>query len=98
MNTSEPELPVVTYEPNLDMALKMLKFLFQINNNQRTQRLSYETFYLHEINEMVDLQKDFYRWSQSQGHVSIENNLNINHLFNSLNLFHFFSVQRIFPV
>ncbi|XP_055315048.1 probable E3 ubiquitin-protein ligase HERC4 isoform X2 [Sitodiplosis mosellana] len=68
MDTAEPELPMVTWEPNLDMALKMLKLLFQINNNQRMQRLSYETFYLPEITEMVDLQKDFYRWSQSQGH------------------------------
>lgn len=71
MNSSETELPSVTYDPNLDMALKMLKFLFQINNNQRTNRLSYDTFYLPDLTDMVDLQKDFYRWSQSQGHVSI---------------------------
>lgn len=72
-NMASTELPVVTYEPNLDMALKMLKLLFQINNNQRTQHLSYEIFYLPEITDMVDLQKDFYRWSQTQGHVSIQN-------------------------
>lgn len=71
MDSSDAELPMVTYEPNLDAALKMLKLLCQINNNQRTQRLSYEIFYMPEITDMVDLQKDFYRWSQCQGHVSI---------------------------
>lgn len=69
-DSSNPELPMVTYEPNLDMALKMLKLLFQINNNHRTNRLSYETFYLADIADVIDLQRDFYRWSQSQGHVS----------------------------
>lgn len=100
MSSSEPELPIVTYEQNLDMALKMLKLLFQINNNQRPQRLSYESFYLHEINEMVDLQKDFYRWSQCQGHVSIEINLNTDFQFAQVVWFFFsyFSVQWIFPL
>lgn len=72
VGSAEPELPMVTYEPNLEWALKMLKFLFDINNNQRNvnQRLSYETFYLHEIIDIIDLQKDFCRWSQVQGHVS----------------------------
>lgn len=71
LNASETELPSVTYEPNLDMALQMLKLLFQINMNQRKNRLSYETFYLPDLTDMVDLQKDFYRWSQTQGHVSL---------------------------
>lgn len=70
-DSSGTELPTVSYEPNLEYALKMLKLLFQINMNQRTHRLSHETFYLHEITDMVDLQKDFFRWAQSQGHVSI---------------------------
>ncbi|XP_031633255.1 probable E3 ubiquitin-protein ligase HERC4 isoform X3 [Contarinia nasturtii] len=59
-------LPVVTYEPNLESALRMLKLLFQINMNQRTQRLSYETFHLPELTDMVDLQKDFFNWSQTE--------------------------------
>lgn len=70
-NSSDDELPSVAYEPNLDMALKMLKLLYHINMNQRTNRLSYEKFYLPTITDMVNLQKDFYRWSQSQGHVSV---------------------------
>lgn len=68
VNSTETELPSVTYEPNLDMALKMLKLLFQINMNQRKNRLSYETFYLPELSDMVEIQRDFYRWTQSQGH------------------------------
>lgn len=70
-HTPDDELPSVTFEPNLDMALKMLKLLYHINMNQRTNRLSYETFYLTAITDMINLQKDFYRWSQSQGHVSV---------------------------
>lgn len=69
-DTEEMELPTVTYEPNLDVSLKMLKLLNEINMNQRSNRLSYETFYLPDITDMVNLQKDFYRWSQAQGHVS----------------------------
>lgn len=67
-NSPDVELPSVTYEPNLEAALKMLEMLYDINMNQRTQRLSYETFYLPDIADMVNLQNDFYRWSQ--GHVS----------------------------
>lgn len=69
-NSSDVELPSVNYEPNLDIALKMLKLLYHINMNQRKNRLSYETFYLPDITDMVNLQNDFLRWSQSQGHVS----------------------------
>lgn len=67
-NSTEAELPSVTYEPNLEAALKLLEMLYDINMNQRKQRLSYETFYLPDIADMVNLQNDFYRWSQ--GHVS----------------------------
>lgn len=65
-NSSDAELPSVTYEANLEAALKMLEMLYDINMNQRKQRLSYETFYLPDIADMVNLQNDFYRWSQSQ--------------------------------
>lgn len=62
----ENDLPVVTYEQNLECALKMLHFLFQININQRSQRVAYEIFYLHELAESVNLQQDYFRWSQNK--------------------------------
>lgn len=60
----------VTYDSNLDSALKMLELLLQVNS-QRKDRLSYEAFYLPDITDKIDLQKDFYRWQQSHGTVSI---------------------------
>lgn len=96
-DSSEVELPSVTYEPNLEMALKMLQLLYDINMN-RKNRLSYETFYLPDIVDMVNLQKDFYRWSQSQGHVS---SLEISHFlhsfFSSIFSFSFFKNQNSSP-
>lgn len=76
------ELPTVTYEVNLDIALKMLKLLFQVNLNQRSKRISYETFYIPELLEVVDLQKEYCRWSQTQGHVSIDVQQTVFSLFN----------------
>lgn len=70
-NSTDGELPSVNYEPNLEAALKTLEILYDINMNQRTQRLSYETFYLPDVVDMVNLQKDFYRWSQGQVSLNI---------------------------
>lgn len=78
VNSSETELPVVSYEPNLDIGLKMLSLLFRINTNHRKHRLSYETFYLHELTDIVDLQNDFCRWSQIHGQVCIWVTINSN--------------------
>lgn len=77
-NSSETELPVVSYDPNLDIGLKMLGLLFRINMNNRKHRLSHETFYLHELTDIVDLQNDFCRWSQSHGQVCIWVNIKCN--------------------
>lgn len=63
-NSIENDLPDVTYEPNLESALKMLSLLYQINSNQRSQRVSYEIFYLPDLMESINLQKDYVRWSQ----------------------------------
>lgn len=72
---SSTETPIVTFEPNLEVALKMLKLLYQINTNHRTNRLSYELFYLPDLSDMIDLQRDFYNWSQNQEQVSISNEI-----------------------
>lgn len=57
------------YEFNLDTALKMLKLLYQINRDQREQRVSYETFYLNGLTEIVHLQTDFCEWVKSKNQV-----------------------------
>lgn len=65
-------LPIIVYEPNLEIGLQTLALLFRINHTQRTHRIPYEQFYVPELLEYVDLQQDYLRW--------IENK--VNHLKN----------------
>lgn len=111
-NSSATETPTVTFEPNLDVALKMLKLLYQINTNHRTNRLSYELFYLPDLSDMIDLQRDFYNWSQNQGQVSVSHEINqislVGQMKSAINLRNFiffffcsyqnFTEQRILPL
>lgn len=59
-------LPIIVYEPNLDMALKTLGLLFRINHTQRASRIPYEQFYIPELLEFVDLQQDYLRWIENK--------------------------------
>lgn len=59
---SDASLPLVKYERNLELALKMMELLFQINVSQRNQRVPYDYFYLHDLLESVDLQQDYLLW------------------------------------
>lgn len=55
-------LPFVKYERNLDLALKTIELFFRINLSKRKQRVPYESFYLPDLLELVDLQKDYLLW------------------------------------
>lgn len=59
-------LPIIVYEPNLEMALQTLGLLFRINHTQRTNRIPYEQFYVPELLEYVDLQQDYLRWIENK--------------------------------
>lgn len=56
------QLPMVTYERNLEYALKMADLLFRINLSQRKKKVSYELFYIPELLDSINLQYDYVRW------------------------------------
>lgn len=49
-------------EANLELALKTLGKLNKINDKTRTSRISYETFYLPELLDYLNLQADYVTW------------------------------------
>lgn len=59
---NDSSLPLITYERNLELALKMVHLLYRINLSRRTQRVPYEIFYLPDLLETVDLQQDYLLW------------------------------------
>lgn len=99
-NTKPPlssELPILMNDPNLEMALKMLEFLFEINNTLRLHRLPCKVFHFSGIRRVINLKKEFYRWSR---YVSVETDESCR-IFSSIHskkkLFYlFFTVKGIF--
>lgn len=59
-------LPCVTYERNLEYALKMSELLFRINLSQRQKKVSYELFYIPDLLDTINLQDDYIRWLDSR--------------------------------
>lgn len=55
-------LPILTYERNLEYALKMAELLFRVNLSQRERKVSYDLFYIHDLLDTVNLQHDYIRW------------------------------------
>lgn len=52
----------IGYEPNLEIALIIMKMLFRINHKQRAHKVPYELFHLPELNEVCNLQQDYIFW------------------------------------
>lgn len=61
---------LVKYELNLELALKMIELLYQINNTLRTHRVPYDIFYIPELVEAVDIQQEYVRWMSCRVSVS----------------------------
>lgn len=55
-------LPILTYERNLEYALKMAELLFRVNLSQRERKVPYDLFYIHDLLDTVNLQHDYIRW------------------------------------
>lgn len=53
---------VIGYEKNLHMALNLMLNLFVSNHKYRTEKLPYDVFYVNELHETVDIQKDYLMW------------------------------------
>lgn len=52
----------ISYEPNLELCLKMLQFLFRLNHQQRIDKVPYDIFHLTELMEVANIQHDYLFW------------------------------------
>lgn len=50
------------FETHLELALKTLALLSNINDSKRAKRIRYEQFYLPELLDFMDLQSDYVHW------------------------------------
>lgn len=97
---NESTLPVIKYERNLELALKMTETLYRINLSKRTQRVPYDSFYLPDLLESIDLRQDYILWMDNQVsllwafffQISLWNNNNLSFYFH-LPVKRFLSVQ-----
>uniref|UniRef100_A0A6B2EBR4 Putative hect e3 ubiquitin ligase n=1 Tax=Phlebotomus kandelakii TaxID=1109342 RepID=A0A6B2EBR4_9DIPT len=53
---------VIGYEKNLHLALNLMLNLFVSNHKYRTEKVPYDVFYVSELHETVDIQKDYLMW------------------------------------
>ncbi|XP_021697448.1 probable E3 ubiquitin-protein ligase HERC4 isoform X1 [Aedes aegypti] len=52
----------IRYEPNLAAMLDIVGILYKINHLERKQKLPYEQFHIHEIDDLIDIRLDYVRW------------------------------------
>ncbi|XP_055679804.1 probable E3 ubiquitin-protein ligase HERC4 isoform X2 [Lutzomyia longipalpis] len=56
----------IGYEKNLHMALNLMLNLFVANHKYRTVKVSCDAFYINDLHETVDIQKDYVSWLQDK--------------------------------
>lgn len=59
---SSQEKQYISYEVNIELALNVLLFLYQINHEQRITKVPYDIFQFPELTEYADLGQDYLRW------------------------------------
>lgn len=75
------------WDASLRLSLEMLQFLSRLNrSSSQGLKVPYDTFYLHELSECIDVQSEYYMWLTKCIPVIIE----INYHF-----FFFFSIKII---
>lgn len=52
--------PRIVYDPNLEMALNIMRLLF--HENHHSNRLTYDVFTIPELTENIDLRSDYVSW------------------------------------
>lgn len=62
LKTGADQKQYISYEPTLEMSLKVLLILFRINHQQRFAKVPYDIFHLPEIMEVANLQQDYIFW------------------------------------
>lgn len=53
-------------EATLEFILKTIALLFTINDKQRKSRIPFDSFYIPELKEYVDLQADYVYWASGK--------------------------------
>uniref|UniRef100_A0A1B0DQI6 HECT-type E3 ubiquitin transferase n=1 Tax=Phlebotomus papatasi TaxID=29031 RepID=A0A1B0DQI6_PHLPP len=61
---------VIGYEKNLHMALNLMLNLFVSNHKYRTEKVPCDVFYVNELHETVDIQKDYLMWLHDKDSTS----------------------------
>lgn len=59
---SSHEKQYISYEVNIELALNVLQFLYQINHEQRIVKVPYDIFQFPELTDYADLSQDYLRW------------------------------------
>lgn len=62
IRANSDEKVYIDYDPNLDVSLRMMLFLFQINHKQRSCKVPYDIFHLPELIEVTHLEHDYIIW------------------------------------
>lgn len=62
IRTRHTERTYIGYEPNLELSLRMLRFLFYTNHQQRQIKVPYGVFHLPELIEVAQLEHDYIIW------------------------------------
>lgn len=57
---------LIKFDIHLRTALNILQLLFKINRSKRDEPVLYESFYVHELTEFVQLQNDFCGYKSSK--------------------------------
>lgn len=52
----------IGYEPNLEIALRIMQLLSRINHMYRVHKVPYDIFHLPELVEVANLQHDYIYW------------------------------------
>ncbi|XP_041773401.1 probable E3 ubiquitin-protein ligase HERC4 isoform X1 [Anopheles merus] len=61
--SEKPHQQELRYDPHLAAMLDMLAVLYWINHQKRTQKLPYEQFHINEIDDLIDIRQDYFRWT-----------------------------------
>lgn len=56
---------ILKYDQELQVALEVLKFLCEVNVQKRKDLVAFEVFYMHDIQYLIDLRNDYFRWAVS---------------------------------
>lgn len=89
---------VMTYDLFLDLSLKIMKLLYNANHHSKN-KVPYDVFTIPEINDNVDLRKDYCGWLNDKNvSVALINKALAGNFINNIFLFLSYSVKELFSM